>query len=289
MTSLVYDVHGAVGAAETVFLSSGLGGAAAFWAPQIPVLVAAGYRVVTYDQRGTGRSAGALPQPYAIASMADDVIQVWDAAGVGRCHFVGHALGALVGLRLALDAPHRLVSLTSINGWSQPNSHSARCFDARLNLLGALGPRAYVEAQPLFLYPAAWCVANADRVRAEVEHAFAHFPAEEIVRARIDALRRFDVDARLGEIAVPTLVACARDDMLVPWTCSERLVQGLRQARFALVPYGAHAHNITEPREFNETLLGFLADVTSSVTLGVASDVTLELTSDLASDVTSAS
>ncbi|MGI4857503.1 MAG: pyrimidine utilization protein D [Janthinobacterium lividum] len=264
MTSLVHDVHGAADAAETVFLSSGLGGAAAFWAPQVPALVAAGYRVVTYDQRGTGRSGGALPQSYTIASMAEDVIQVWEAADVGRCHFVGHALGALVGLQLALDAPQRLASLTSINGWSQPNSHSARCFDTRLSLLGALGARAYVEAQPLFLYPAAWCVANADRVRAEVEHAFAHFPDEAIVRARIAALRRFDVDARLGEIAVPTLVACARDDILVPSTSSERLAQGLPNARLALVPYGAHAHNITEPEQFNQTLLAFLAEASAA-------------------------
>ncbi|PWQ83407.1 pyrimidine utilization protein D, partial [Stenotrophomonas maltophilia] len=87
-------------------------------------------------------------------------------------------------------------------------------------LLGAVGPRAYVEAQPIFLYPAARCAEQADAVQAEVEHAFAHFPGEANMRARIGALRAFDVDAQLSRIAVPTLVAAAMDDVLVPWTMS---------------------------------------------------------------------
>jgi aminoacrylate hydrolase len=258
-----YDLHGPVDAADTVLLSSGLGGSASFWQPQIPALVQAGYRVIAYDQRGTGRSPGTLPAPYTIAHMAQDVADILDATGTARCHIVGHALGGLVGLQLALDAPARVSSLVLVNAWSKPNPHSARCFDARLALLDAYGPRAYVEAQPIFLYPAAWCATNAARVQAEVEHAFSHFPGDVTMRARIGALRAFDVDARLAGIKVPALVAAAADDVLVPWTCSQILAEGLPFARLECVPHGGHAHSVTDADAFNRSLLAFLASVSN--------------------------
>jgi len=255
--ALYHEVHGPADG-NTVLLSSGLGGSAGFWKPQIPALVAAGWRVLAYDQRGTGRSSEALKANYSIADMARDVVEVLDATGTQRCHLVGHALGGLVGLQLALDAPERLASLVLVNAWSRPNPHSARCFEARLALLSAYGPRAYVEAQPIFLYPAAWCAEHADAVQAEVDHAFAHFPGEANMRARIGALRAFDVDAQLGVIPMPTLVAAATDDVLVPWTMSQRLADGLPHATLDRMPHGGHAHSVTEAAAFNAALLEFL-------------------------------
>lgn len=260
-----YDIHGphnAADAAGTVLLSSGLGGAAGYWQAQVPALVEAGYRVVAYDQRGTGRSRGTgegLPAGYAIGHMAADVVEVLDATGTGACHVVGHALGGLVGLQLAIDAPERVASLVLINAWGRVSSHSLRCFAARLGLLDAVGVRAYVEAQPIFLYPAAWCEANAAKVQAEVDHAFAHFPGADVMKARIGALAAFDVEAELGKIAVPVWVAASRDDTLVPWSRSERLAAGLPNATFELAPGGGHAHNVTAAASFNRSLLAFLA------------------------------
>ena len=261
MTALHHEVHGPSDAAATVLLSSGLGGSANFWRPQLGALVEAGHRVIAYDQRGTGRSPGVLPADYAIADMAQDVIEILDATNTWKCHFAGHALGGLVGLQLALDAPDRVASLALVNAWSKPNPHSARCFDARLALLGALGARAYVEAQPIFLYPAAWCAEHAKHVADEVDHAFAHFPGEANMRARIAALRAFDVDARLAEIAAPTLVAAAKDDVLVPWTCSQRLADGLHDVTLDFMPHGGHAHSVTEADAFNRSLIDFLTRV----------------------------
>ncbi|EYC50281.1 aminoacrylate hydrolase [Hylemonella gracilis str. Niagara R] len=258
MPVLTHEVIGPA-SGPTVLLSSGLGGAAAFWRPQLDALLGAGWRVITYDQRGTGRSGGTLPEPYRIAHMAQDVLELLDATATPSCHLVGHALGGLVGLQLALDAPARVASLGLVNAWSLPNPHSARCFEARLALLAAGGARAYCEAQPIFLYPAAWCAEHPERVQAEVEHAIAHFPGETVMRQRIAALRAFDCDAALPGLDIPVWVSAAQDDTLVPWTCSRHLADRLPRVQLHTLPHGGHAHSVTQAEAFNTALLAFLA------------------------------
>ena len=253
-----YEVHAeALSGNGTVLLSSGLGGTGAFWAPQLEALCRQ-YCVVTYDQRGTGRSVEALPDPYSIAAMADDVTAILDELGIGRCHFVGHALGGLVGLDLALRRPDRIGSLVLVNAWARSDAHTARCFDVRRDLL-RIGPEAYLRAQPLFLYPAPWMARNAERLAREHEHAVAHFQGTDTLLKRIAALLAFDAVDRLGEVACPTLVAAARDDLLVPWTASEALAAGIPGARLWVAAEGGHGFSVTEPEAFNAALCGFLA------------------------------
>jgi aminoacrylate hydrolase len=69
---------------------------------------------------------------------------------------IGHALGALVGLQLAQDYPRSISALVLVNGWLQLSDHTRRCFHVRERLLQAGGAQAWIEAQPLFLYPADW-------------------------------------------------------------------------------------------------------------------------------------
>ncbi|WP_347557168.1 pyrimidine utilization protein D [Robbsia sp. KACC 23696] len=263
MTQTIYfEIKGAGDpAAPAVLMSSGLGGSAHYWRPQIDALCEAGFRVIVYDQRGTGRSPDALPADYTIAAMAKDVEAVMDAAGVACCHFVGHALGGLVGMQLALDNPDRLSSLTVINAWPAVRASTRRCFDARLRLLDHAGIRPYVEAQPIFLYPSAWMEANQAVVEAEVEHAIQGFPPIPNMLARIAALKAFDITDRLASITTRVLAVAAQDDVLVPSSASEALCAGLPEATLEAMAYGGHACNITDPASFNAILVAFLTRV----------------------------
>src|SRR5258708_31795013 len=107
--------------------------------------------------------------------MADEVSPVLDATDAPACHFVGHALGGLAGLDLAVRRPDRLRTLTIVNGWAAAHAHTRRCFDARLALLKHGGPAAYVRAQPIFLYPADWLAKHAHRAAPGKAHGLAGF------------------------------------------------------------------------------------------------------------------
>lgn len=254
----IFDVHDGPRDAETVLLSSGLGGAAGYWTPQLDALRRR-YRVVAYDQAGTGRTGGDLGVDHSIAAMADEALAVLDASGTATTHFVGHALGGLVGLALAQRRPDRLRSLTVVNGWAAAHAHTRRCFDVRMTLLEHEGPAAYVKAQPIFLYPADWLAANEARTAREEAHGLAAFQGADNLKTRIGALLAFDARPGLKAIKLPTFIVATRDDVLVPSMMSQELAAGIPGARLHVAPWGAHAFNVTEPAAFNTLLMDFLA------------------------------
>lgn len=255
---LHYDWHGRPDG-ETLILSAGLGGSGTYWAPNLPALASC-YRILTYDHRGTARSERDSPPPANVDAMANDILALMDGLGIAQAHIVGHAAGGIMALALALRAPERLGRLVVVNGWSKPDPHFARCFDTRLTLLRDSGVEAYVRAQPIFLYPAAWISTNSGRLDAEATDHLAHFQARPMLEARIAALCAFDIDDRLGAIGVPVLALVADDDMLVPAPCSHRLAAGIPGATLATMNWGGHACNVTKPQEFDRLVLDWLAD-----------------------------
>lgn len=253
---LYYEWHGPEDA-EPLILSAGLGGSGSYWAPNLPAL-SANYRVLVYDQRGTGRSDRALPDRVTVDDLADDVALLMDALEISKAHWIGHAAGAVAGLSLALRSPERLRSLAMINGWAKPDPHFARCFDARLALLGDSGPEAYLRAQPIFLYPAPWISEHAAELDAELPHQLESFAGVDVYEKRIAALREFDVFEQLKDLKVATLAYAARDDTLVPYTASaEMSLNG--PIELSLIGEGGHAINVTDPKRFDFDMLAFLA------------------------------
>jgi len=251
---LYYEEHGRK-TGPPVILSAGLGGLGSYWAPNLDAL-AARHRVIVYDHRGTGQSDRTLQPDLGIDHMVDDLWQLINYFGDLNVTLIGHALGGAISLCVAHRAPLLVGRVVVINGLSKPDPHFLRCFRTRLALL-ELGVREFLRAQPIFLYPARWSSANSDRLRAEELSQFEHFQGEENIEARIAALCAFDIDERLPHIRHPVLLIAAEDDMLVPASCSEHLLEALPNATIKRMS-GGHACNVTQPDVFNDILAGWL-------------------------------
>ncbi|AEX52868.1 putative hydrolase/acyltransferase [Rahnella aquatilis CIP 78.65 = ATCC 33071] len=255
---MYYKVLGKKNAdAETVVLSSGLGGSGGFWQPQLTML-AAHFRVVVYDQHGTGVSQGTVPAGYRMEDMADELADMLNELDISRCHLVGHALGGIIGLHLALRYPALLQSLVVINGWTKLDSQTRRCFEVRQNLLLNSGVDAYVQAQPLFLYPGDWLSEHEALLQEERQHQVAHFQGMENLLHRLQALMDSDLTESLGHVITPTLAFSCKDDLLVPWSRSVDLASRLPNGEHTQMLYGGHAMSVTDPETFNPILLDWL-------------------------------
>ena len=97
------------GAGPTLVLVHGLGGSATNWCELGPLL-AGRYRVVIPDLPGHGRS-DPLPAVSGLRSFADRVLAVMEVEGGVPAPIIGHSLGGLVALRLALRRPEAVSAL----------------------------------------------------------------------------------------------------------------------------------------------------------------------------------
>ncbi len=251
---LYYEEHGS---GPPLILSSGLGGSASYWAPNLPAL-AEHFRVIAYDHRGTGRSDRTLPDVVTVDDFADDILALMDALAIPKAHIVGHAAGAVAGLALAMKDPERLDRLVVVNGWAKADPHFLRCFEARLNLLRHAGVEAFLRAQPIFLYPADWISLHTDDLDAELPHQIASFPGVATMEKRISALAAFDATGRLAGLADKLRLIISDDDMLVPSSAGNRLATEAASTWIEVMPSGGHACNVVDPALFDHLVLQFL-------------------------------
>src|SRR5687767_5462806 len=104
---LAYDVRGE---GPPVLFVQGVGVHGDGWLPQVDAL-SDRYRCLSFDNRGMGRSLP-LGAPLTVDQMTEDALVLMDAEGWESAHVVGHSLGGLIALNLALTARTRVRSLS---------------------------------------------------------------------------------------------------------------------------------------------------------------------------------
>ncbi len=105
--TLAYDL---CGNGPNVLFIQGAGVHGAGWETQVTSL-SADFTCSTFDNRGIGRSQPAVAS-MTLEGLADDAAAVMDAAAWDRAHVVGHSMGGLIAVYLALAARHRVRSLS---------------------------------------------------------------------------------------------------------------------------------------------------------------------------------
>ena len=248
-------------AAEFLILSSGLGGHASFWKPQIEALTQY-FHVLSYDQEGCHADSVLLPEQYAITDLAKQLLEIIKLEKIQDFHFIGHAIGGFIGAELAVlmkSSEMTLLSLTCINSWDELDPHTQKCFEARIHLLKSAGAEAYIRAQGLFLYPPAWISKNHQHLNTLENIQLEDFPPAANVLKRIEAAQKFRINEQhIQALQYSQLHFIAnQDDFLVPVHKSGDLQQRLGHGQLSVLATGAHASTVTEPELLNKTMLQF--------------------------------
>jgi len=255
---IYYETHGdkTRGAGAPVLLVPGLGGVGSYWSPNLPAF-SRRYQVIVHDHRGCGQSSRSRIR-YSVDQMADDLLRLMDHLEIGQAHLVGHSTGGAIGQRLAATHPGRFKSLVISGSWTKADAFFRRVFEARRALLTSAGAAAYVRASSVFLYPAWWVNENIRLLEERERVGIPGFPVPEIATSRIDAILEFDGTADLGRIAAPTLVICAKDDMVTPAHFSRELAAKIAQAELVLLERGGHCASETSQSEYDAAVLEFI-------------------------------
>lgn len=256
---LAYSV---AGSGPAVLFVQGVGVQGADWRPQTADL-ADGYTCLSFDNRGMGRSQP-VGAAITVAQMADDARAVLDAARVESAHVVGHSLGGLVALQLALDARVRVRSLALLCTFT--DSRTAAPLTPRMVWLGLrarVGTRAMRRRGFLRLVLPPGATADADALAELFGHDLADQPP--VVAAQLRAMRAVDLMDRLKELAdLPALVVTAAHDPIAPPRAGEALRDGLAGARYVEVADASHGLPITHAAQVNRLLREHLSAVESA-------------------------
>lgn len=259
---LHYDIKGQ---GPAVVFIAGMGGCGDYWAPQVKRF-SSDFTCIIYDQAGAGKSQRDTG-PRSVRQMGNDILAILEAEGISKAHMVGHAIGAFIALEAAQIAPSRVLSINFVNSWLACDSHIRRCFEIRKSILHASGRKAYLTAQPLFLYPATWLSSNETQIEAAIAHGLDTMPSSADLVSRIDTFLSYDATAACAALKMPVLVTASKDDMLVPWHMSEQLARQIPNARLQVVDWGGHAFSRSAQQSFDFLLEDFLNQCTPEIAL----------------------
>lgn len=177
------------------------------------------YRVITFDQRGTGKTDRPIePTSYTTASLAADVVALLDCLGIATCHVSGMSLGSAVAQEIALRYPERVVSLQLHATWGRTDEWLRRMFESLLYLVERPDLTAYFRTDNMWITSAG--LLNEDsQAFAKIERAALsdpYAPTAITLRGHLHADLNHDTLDRLHQIRVPTLITSGEMDWQVP-------------------------------------------------------------------------
>lgn len=240
-------------AVTPALLLHGIGGRAALWAPTVAAL--APRRVLALDMPGYD---GRGPACTSFAELADAALALLDAAGVAQADVVGHSLGGMVALELALRHPDRvrrlvLAATSSAFGSSDPAFRATflaarqRPLDEGLGMAGvaaSLVPGMAGPAADPGAVPAATAAMGSVDAGA--------------YRTTLALLTGFDRRAGLGRITHPALLLAGEADATAPPRGMARMAAALPDARMEVLPGIGHLLPLEAPAAFHAALHRFL-------------------------------
>lgn len=244
------------GRGHPLIFVSGLNGVGRYWQPQVSAF-SARFRVITYDQRGTG-SSDRQQREFSVDQMTAELSGLMDALGIERAHIVGLSTGGAIGQTLAIEQPQRIDRLVLCSTWTHCDPWFRRLFEARRRMYEVAGPELHAMFHPLFLYSPAYVNGHDAEIDDERRGSVAAAPPVEISVGRINALLAFDRRAGLTRIQAPTLILASDNDFITPSYHAEALRRAIPGAKLVILKNAGHSISKTQSDEFNRLVLDFL-------------------------------
>jgi 3-oxoadipate enol-lactonase len=252
-----YDVLGD-SSAPPLLLIMGLALSSRAW-DTLPRRLAEFFRVIVFDNRGTGRS-GRKGWIYRMPGLADDAAAVLDATGVAKADVFGISLGGMIAQELALRHTERVrrLALGATFGSFWRSAKATPGVFCRA-LAASVGHRATVaERAARLLLSETFHAANPTRGRDWL--LAGDLGGFRCAVAQTAAVLRHATTRRLAQIRAPTLVLTGDADRLVPPRNSEVLARAIPGAKLLVLPGAGHAFPLEREEETVRALAGHFLD-----------------------------
>jgi 3-oxoadipate enol-lactonase len=255
--SINYEIDGEDTGRGTIVLINGLADDLLSWGFQVPTFVAAGYRVLRFDNRGIGktdRPAG----PYTSKLMADDAKALVDDLGLSGFHLMGVSMGGMIAQEYAITHPGDLKSVTLACTYGKPDAFCQTMFAMWADLAKKIDVPFVMRDVGLWAFTPPFFSERPDEASEFAAAMAALDMSVDTYLAQLNVIQQHDAMGRVGGIAVPTLVLAGEEDILIPVRLSKALQEAIPRSQWKTTK-GGHACLWESPEPFNTAFLDFLS------------------------------
>lgn len=236
------------------------------WRDVVPRIEAGGFRAVTYDLLGYGRSERPVDRDTSVAAQTDLLAHLLDALDIDRADIVAHDIGGAIGLRFAVARPERvrrLMVIDSVSYDSWPSPTWRRIIDEHLDDCMSMSQEAFDD---LLTRQLAMTVADASLMTGDVLRAYLAPHRSALGRASFfehqvrhyDAKYTEEISDALGRLTMPVRILWGEEDQWQPLRYARRLGDAIPDADLVTVPDAGHFLMEDAPERVVEEIRNFL-------------------------------
>ena len=250
-----------VGSGKCLTLIHGSGDNLNAWFNQVPAF-SQHYRVLTYDVRGHGQTE--LPDGELTTELwVDDLYAILKALNISETFLLGHSMGGAIARQFTLTHPEMVKALVLSNsgGAARLSEEDVRYMEARrqaqIETIKKEGMEAVIKDRFSLIFSPGFAEKNPDTVE-RYKSVFLQNKPEKYLRM-MQRMGRFSVSSDPSKITCPTLVIYGEYDF-GGQQYAKATQEAIPGSQLKVFPTG-HVPAIEIPREYNETVLTFLAGV----------------------------
>jgi len=218
-------------------------------------------RIVTYDLRGHGQSDVGDGQ-YSIELFVDDLIGLLDYLKVSKTILCGFSMGGYIALRAIERNPDRFSALVLCDTMSAADSNEAKI--KRTNSIKQIkkeGVERYAEGFLKAVFAPQTIDTKPDIIN-EIRRTILSNSPLGICGALLALAGRTDTTEALSKLKIPTLILVGEHDAVTPPSAAKSMHERISNSKLHVIDNAAHMSNLENPKEFNEHLMRFLAELT---------------------------
>lgn len=250
---IYYEVEGS---GEPLMLIHGVRGSIRNWEYVRPIITKH-FQTIFADLRGHGRS-NELTEVTKVDTFAQDHIELLKHLKIDQCHVAGHSLGGFIAQQMALDASSKLKSLILIATAPTTDVEGAQAQIKLAQLAYGLSPEEAVEKSLKFAYYNPKKIRDTPGMMDLLE--FLQRDAQRLVNSHgyaMGAAASFNIQDRVNEIELPTLVIVAAQDDTFPVKWGEFYKEHLSKVIVHIIDESIHSIQFEQPKALVQTIVDF--------------------------------
>jgi pimeloyl-ACP methyl ester carboxylesterase len=259
---IFYEMHGE---GAPLLLIMGWTASSEDWDPQLLKDLSRFYRVIVFDNRGTGRSDKPDVE-YSIGMMTDDVVGLLEAINIQKAHVLGFSMGGMIAQELALRHPEKVSSLilcgTSCGGLNsvQLKQETQRAVSTIMNPPPEMKMNEMMMLFMRLIYTTRYIQENKeDIIKAWMSMKYPTPPY--VHKRQFQAILDYDSYDQLPDLGVPTLVLTGEEDVMIPPENSGILADRIPDAQLHTFKGAAHMFLEEVREQAASVILNFLSRV----------------------------